>query len=68
MKIRGLKNGDLDVIDRAMRYTMSQQAISLRNAVQDGNMECAHSFLEALQDSIATYENIQKEIGKYDKE
>ena len=65
MKIQSMNKGDFDVIDRAFRFTMGEQALRLRNAVQDGNMGNAKMFLESLRDSMGTYEKIQKEIEKY---
>ena len=67
MKIQALKAKDFEVIDRAFCYFMGEQTLLLRRLLQEGEIKRAKPILEAVQDSMATYEKIQGEVDKYAK-
>ena len=65
MKIQGLNNSDLEVIDRALRYVMGEQALRLRQEAQGGEIKKAEQFLASFTETFATYKKFTKEWGKY---
>ena len=65
MKIQGLNNKDLEIIDRALCYMMSEQLLRLRQNIQGGEIDRAEPFLESFNDSFSTYKKFQKERSKY---
>lgn len=67
MKIQCLNNEDLEIIDRALCYMMSEQLLRLRQNVQGGEIDRAEPFLESFNDSFNTYKKFQKEWSKYGK-
>lgn len=64
MKICGLNNDDLQVIDRALRYIMSDQALRLRQEVQVGEIKKAMHWLEAFDETFDVYKKFTKRWGK----
>lgn len=67
MKIQGLDRNDFDWIDRAFRHLMSDQAKQIKGAVECGSPEMTRDNIESLEEVLKTYEKIDKEMRKYEK-
>ena len=67
MKVQGLNAKDADEMDRAFRWILGEQLLRARNFAQDGNTQGCQNFIEAAEDTLATYKKISEQIGKYDE-
>ena len=65
MKIQALNRDDCDMIDCVFRYYMGDNTLRMRSFLQEGDIKRAKPLLEAIQDSMTTYEKIQSEMWKY---
>lgn len=66
MKIQGLNKDDIEWIDKAFRFLMSNQAKQIKGAVECGSPEMARDSIESLEDVLKVYEKIQKEMRRYE--
>lgn len=67
MKIQGLNRDDFDWIDKAFRYLMSDQAKQIKAAVECCSPEIARDNIEGLEEVLKTYEKIDEEMRRYEK-
>lgn len=67
MKIQGLNRDDLEWIDKAFRFLMSNQAKQIKGAVECGSPEMARDNIESLEEILKTYEKVVNEMRKYEK-
>lgn len=65
MKIRGLKSGDFENIERAFGYIIGEQLLRARSYAQSGKVEKCENFLDSARDMIKTFKKIQKSERGY---
>lgn len=66
MKIQGLNRDDLEWIDKAFRFLMSNQSKQIKGAVECGSPEIARDNIASLEEALKTYEKIANEIRRND--
>ena len=66
MKIQGLNRDDFEWMDKAYRFFMYAQVKQIKGAVDCKSPELIRDNMEALEESLKTYEKIAKEMRKYD--
>ena len=68
MKIQGLKAKDLEHIERAFGYVLSEQLLRARQQAQSGDMESCEMWMDSARGMITTYKKIQKAERGYIEE